>query len=376
LSEPTPNPDANLLPSMLEGSRLGKPHKQILALLHSREVPLSAKEIWKTMNLQRQQHEEKPIARSSYRVYLRQLHEKGYVIEATHGFYTPSDKLKQQAPVTNGFHMGVVKLTESMLPRVHNVRLVVHGVRKRLLVSRGSWKVRSGETVITFVEAGGDVITVTVDCDDGYSMDWASWQHVRDLVMRELGVSDRLQIRVSSAEFNRDYEGLRLDGAQAVTLYSFDGTFERYYNKAKGLRHEVKATNIKDVTVMDTLLKGGVTAYNVAQAQFAMSQEIRSLAEVVKGSNRLSVDQQASLMRLFEGFFSRFDRMLPLLEQLGILAEKVDKVTEGLGTVQEHQAVLSKSVFSLGRLLTRKRKRKPKQPKPTKWERLRRRLQR
>lgn len=97
--------------------------------------------------------------------------------------------------------------------------------------------------------------------------------------------SDRMEVH--SCEFLQDYEQLRLDGVRCVTVKSFLGALERVYNRNRGIRSEVKVQP-QDVTSIMTLLKGGVSTYNILQGQFMMVQEIKHLTDAVKGSNRLT----------------------------------------------------------------------------------------
>lgn len=96
---------------------------------------------------------------------------------------------------------------------------------------------------------------------------------------------DKSEVR--SCEFLEDYSQLRLDGVKCVTVKSFLGDLERVYNREHGLRSEVKVQPQGVNTIM-TLLKGGVSSYNILQGQFLTVQKVEHLTEAVKGSNRLT----------------------------------------------------------------------------------------
>jgi len=106
-------------------------------------------------------------------------------------------------------------------------------------------------------------------------------------------------IEVHSCEFLQDYEQLRLDGVKCVTVKSFLGVLERVYNREHGIRSEVKVQP-QDVTSIMTLLKGGVSTYNILQGQFMMVQEIKHLTDAVKGSNRLTSTLTTLVRELLE----------------------------------------------------------------------------
>lgn len=325
-------------------SRLPKAYQQILSLLEESDFPLGPSEIaQKTM-----------LKKSSCRVYLRNLLEKGLIAQMGYGKYVAKTKLQSLKPSSEGR----VKVFGGAVPlRIHEVRLRVDGGG---VVVRHGEKVVLGDVVYEFVWCGGGVITVRVACDRG--LDDKEWRHARDFVLRRLGVGSPEQLEVVSYEIGHDYEGVRLDGAKCLTLKAFDGAIERFYNKRIDgrdvLRHEAKVPKGVSVVSVEALLQGGVTSYNVMQSQFAMQQSIRELAESVKGSNRLSVDQAIKLENIFKGFFERFDRFVGRVQK-----------------VDDRMVVVEKSLALFAKALSRKRKyvrRKPK--KKTFTARLRKRL--
>ena len=331
---------------------LPRPYRRILKVLYESEFPLKACEIAVKAEI-------KP---NSCRVYLRNLLKDNRIIQTGYGHYASKEKFVSQKPD----RIGRVKvLGEEAVPRLHNVRLKIKGLKH---VLRGSWKARLGDTEVTFVRAGGGVITVMVGCDR--SLGYFEWCFVRDFILRELGIQDKERIEVVTYEFNNDYEGFRLDGVQALTLTAFDGAFERFYNKEKGLRHEVKAPKGTAVAQLETLMRGGVASYNVHQAQFAMAQTVHELSESVKGANRLSVEQGQRLQSFFEGFFKRFDRLVASLDSLN---KKLDAYTEDSSF---RMSRVEKVMVAIGKgLQKRKRKRRKRKPKPkSRWQKLKKRL--
>lgn len=110
-------------------------------------------------------------------------------------------------------------------------------------------------------------------------------------------------IDVSSVEIGWDYQRIRLDGLNCVTVQSFLGELERFYNRELGLRSEVKAANLS-LDSLYALLKGGVTAYNIMQATFATQRQVSRMNEILLEHNKVLV----RLERLFQAFFERLDR--------------------------------------------------------------------
>jgi hypothetical protein len=291
------------------------------------------------------------------------LLKEGRIVQTGYGYYASKEKFVGQKPD----RMGRVKVFGvEGVPRVHNVRLKVKGLK---YVLRGSWKVRLGDVEVTFVRVGGGVITVTVSCDR--SLDFYEWCFVRDFILRELRVSDKSRFEVVTYEFNNDYEGFRLDGVQALTLTAFDGAFERFYNKDRGLRHEVKVPKGTSLVQLETLLRSGVTSYNIAQTQFAMAQSVRELSESVKGVNKLSVERQMQIQRFFEGFLKRFDKLIGPLEKLYDIDKKLDELLFRINRLEQVNVLVIKK--HLQKPKRHKRKRAPRK-KLSRWQKLRKRL--
>lgn len=108
------------------------------------------------------------------------------------------------------------------------------------------------------------------------------------------------ELQVINVQFNRDLEGVRLEGLKAVTVTSVLGVMERFYNKPWGVRTEVQAAprSVRDIEIM---LRGGVTMFNVAQSNFVLAAEVRRLIDVQKGQAPIL----ASIYRLMEELLKR-----------------------------------------------------------------------
>jgi len=92
-------------------------------------------------------------------------------------------------------------------------------------------------------------------------------------------------LRVKMVEFLQDYQKTRLDGISCLTVESFLGSFEKLYNKSDGVRSEVRV-HPDSVEAIYTLLKGGVTSYNVVQLAFLTLTRLDKLLEAVKYQNQ------------------------------------------------------------------------------------------
>lgn len=233
--------------------------RRILEVLQNADHPLWPKEI----SRQAQVHY------GTTRVYLRQLLQQGRVKQTEPRLY-----------VMNPMY-GVGEAP----PLIQNVILRVR--------SRGSVVVPS------FVEQFGDVtlkvsygmkrgkITCALSCPRG--MDLSSFAMAVAYVKHLAGAWEGVdptddEIEVVSCEFLNDYQGMRLEGVQCITLKTLLGALERIYNKGAGLRSEVKVKP-QSLEAIYTLLKGGVTAYNVIQGIFAVDKRIEDLTVAIKHQN-------------------------------------------------------------------------------------------
>jgi len=165
--------------------------------------------------------------------------------------------------------------------RVHDLRLVWSvGLRKQVChVERSVGDVKLDVTV----GSKRGKVAAMVGCDEG--MDYNTVAFVVDLIQtlawEKGGVNLRSQECVVSCHFNEDYLGYHLDGIKCATVTSFLGDLERIYNKDDGIRSEVGISETS-LPAIFTMLKGGVTPYNVFQVQMMVLKETQKLFHQMK----------------------------------------------------------------------------------------------
>lgn len=232
------------------------------------------------------------INHSSVKVLMPKLARNGVIRREYHGHYVSAKNL-----VTFGSSV-VDSYGEFVSPLLHSVRFRFVGLAS---VSPRRWVVEVGSVVnVSFQVFSNGSAVVFVDCVGDVSLDYPAFCLLVDRVCGELGVSCWDGVSVSSFEFNVDFEGVRLDGVQAVTLRAFDGSFHRLYNKRFGVRDEVKVVGSQKVESVLALMQGGVSTYNVLQLLFANFQEQQKLVELYKFQNRVVSDAVSSMRRLVE----------------------------------------------------------------------------
>ena len=238
----------------------------MVEILQREQRPLTPKEIsW----ISRKDSRFKTLNHSTVKVYCRQLLDDGKVQQPIYGYY---EVTKPMYGVGGG--VGV---------RVHDLRLV--------------WCVGRVGVVPDFFDAVGGVsvqvvfgskrgkVSATVGCDDGMDFHTVCFAvaRVKEVALEKVGVNLNLFPCEVCCEFNEDYYDLRLDGVKCATVNSFLGDLERIYNKDNCLRSEVKVEKTSLESVY-TMLKGGVTPYNILQSQFVLMKKLDKIASLLEAN--------------------------------------------------------------------------------------------
>lgn len=255
--------------------------QRILKVIDESEIELTPLEI--SQKLQ--------IKHSTTRVYLRRLLRQGKVVQPYKGTYCNK--------ITHG--MIFVPL------RVHNVIVTASalwlGFSDDVVEFTGAVKIR--------VQYGlqRKKITGRISCDAGMDQNAVLFALNRfsDVVYERTG--RRLEnVVLKTFEVNRDYQGVRIDGAKCYTLKGLFGVIERIYQKEEDtVRHEVKVSKPMSVDEFQSLIQGGISAYNLQQGLFMLMQEIKGLKETMKFQNEVISKQNRVLEALTQGFFKQKD---------------------------------------------------------------------
>jgi hypothetical protein len=184
-------------------------------------------------------------------------------------------------------------------PRVQNVRLKLSHVaipwgKPAYKESFGDVKIR-----VIFGAKRGNITAVLIS-DSGMDLTVCTLavERFKTVVRDILGISiANRDICVRNCEFLEDYVGMRLEGLNCVTVESFLGSLERIYNKGAGLRSEVKVRP-DSLESIYTLLKGGVTPYNIMQGMYALVKKVDDLTTTLKFQNETMIRLE-SLFREF-----------------------------------------------------------------------------
>ena len=210
--------------------------------------------------------------KNSVRVCCRRLLEKGLVAQPIPGLYSSVTK--------SGY--GVVE----DLPRVQNC-VVQFGC----VVPDGvpEFRGRFGSVGLRVLFGRRyQRVTGYLSCPEGMNFDTfvLALEKFKHVVTYHVGVfpsNDALEVR--RVELLNDFRNLRISGVSCITVESFLGSFEKIYNRGKGLRSEVRVQP-DSVEAIYTLLKGGVTSYNVVQLVFLTLKNQENLLEAVKYQNQ------------------------------------------------------------------------------------------
>jgi len=256
-------------------------YERILETIENSSSPITPKEISSSTK----------INPATVRKYVRKLEKMKHITKVFYGHYVSTKNL-----FTSGG-----SIVKSDCPKIHCLRL-------RIVDFIGELKTFShnfGYLKLVFQHYTNGSVTVFVDCVGSYSLDYVAFRLLVELISKELGLEDWEKVTVTSFEFNNDFEGARLDGAKAVTLRAFDGSFRRVYQKSLGIRDEVKVVGSNKVKDVLSLLQGGVDSYNTSQLLFGLVQEIRLEREAVKFQSGLVVDAVYSMRKCVEAMEAR-----------------------------------------------------------------------
>lgn len=233
--------------------------ERIVKLLEASEVVLSPLEIAQKLHANH----------SSVRVYLPQLvaenrivtpYKGGYCSKTTHGMGTGALR------VHNIVATGDVEISEHW-----EVTEQVGAVKVRVVFGEKRDKV----SIFISCDAGMDRNTCLLALDKGFG-----------IVKLRLG-KDLEQVCLKTFELNRDFLGVRVDRPTCITRVGLYDMVERVYQKAEGVRHEWKVSKEMPLAEFEALLQGGVTSYNIMQANYALVQEVKRLTEAQKMTNDL-----------------------------------------------------------------------------------------
>ena len=234
--------------------------ERILKLIDQSEIELTPCEIARLIHAKR----------STVRVLLRKLLDKGLVLQPYPGSYCNK--------ITYGMRF---------------VPLLLHNISLRSFVCQDvvHWVVDEvvGEVKI-HVCFGSErrKISGYVACDVGMSHDACLLALHRwfDLAEKHLGW-ELNDFELTTFEANKDYYGCRIDGGiKCVTKMGLYDMIERTYQKEENLvRHEWKVSQPTSVNALEALFRKGIEGHDAAQAGFVLNQDVKRVVEALKFTN-------------------------------------------------------------------------------------------
>ncbi len=296
----------------------------IIDLLRELDRPISPLE---TFQILKKANPKRKLNRSSIRTICSTLHKQGIINRPYHGHYS----------IKASYGIG-----KRELPRIQNLHIVASKVEIREIdrtLGRRKWDwnpfpEEKGLRVLITFGWNNKKISWTVRAPQGLSL--YGLRLVRKLVEVECkrrGYRDLKWICVNHEKFS-DIMGVRIEGAKVITLDNLEGTLEKIYNKAYGVRHEVRVNQPISMESLEALWHGGVSTYQVQQSLWGMSNDIRKMVEF----NKSMMGQYADSNRIQRAIFGTFTSMV---DRLGDLDERV-KGNAGLGEKVDELVVTMK----------------------------------
>ncbi len=127
---------------------------------------------------------------------------------------------------------------------------------------------------------------------------------------------------VRNYEFLWDSRGERLEGLKAFTLDDLQGTLEKYYNKAYGVRREIvqkgQAQRFEDLIA---LASGGLPAYQMSSSVALLAVKIENLTKVFGRSLQRKEKSDDAMVAISESQF----RVLDILDAMDKRLKRLEK---------------------------------------------------
>lgn len=92
--------------------------------------------------------------------------------------------------------------------------------------------------------------------------------------LARVGQDPSLEFMVKNVELLDDKMGTRMEGITALTFTDFKGNFEKLYNKAYGVRREVRNTDERPAHELLQLYQGGLPSFMIAQASYDIARRV------------------------------------------------------------------------------------------------------
>jgi len=235
-----------------------------------------------------------------------------YLHDLTRGACPPPPKPEPRKPGKPEFSpISISEILEKTLPRIHLLQLQLN------VQSAPSATVRRqiGTTSIT-IQSSQRTILVTATSDFP-GLDLWGFELLIDTIrtmIRELTGKEYLEsdFYVVNFQVNTDIQGLRIDGAKSITLTDLHGALVRMYQKTeKALRVEWQA-DAKSVEELVQLMRGGVATYQVWQAIYMLTRDVRDLSNAIKFMN----ERQLHMAKLQEEITKAMITVKELLEEI------------------------------------------------------------
>ena len=122
---------------------------------------------------------------------------------------------------------------------------------------------------------------------------------------------------VNRSEFLNDYVGVDISGFKSVTVYDFEGQLEKIYEKAYGIRREVRVSRPMPIENVLALVSGGLSHSQVISGVGLVHQDIGLLVDAVKGQNRMISNLTRVVSALTDSHIKFKESATDLLNKLG-----------------------------------------------------------
>lgn len=126
--------------------------------------------------------------------------------------------------------------------------------------------------------------------------------------LARIGQDPGLEFMVKNIELLDDKVGTRIEGIQAVTFTDFKGNLEKLYNKAYGVRREVRDTEARPASEILALYSGGLPSFMIAQASYDIARRVQENSENIGRLASQVFDQNKINQAILEALYRLLDK--------------------------------------------------------------------
>lgn len=198
-------------------------------------------------------------------------------------------------------------------PRVQNLLVVAEdmGVEEHDVIDKKFGRESADSFLRIYIEFGSKRGRISWRVGTSFGLDLNGLRLCREYVEVEClsrGYHD-LRWIVRNFELLNDFQGLKMEGATAITFSDFEGTLEKFYNRRGSVRREVRSSKETSIEALIALTQGGLATFQVVQGVFHLGKKIERLIDAIAWVNRSQLDILKSMDAILNTLYRIVDKV-------------------------------------------------------------------